>query len=68
MRTDRKNVVSIKTRLQISEHKNRKKKLLTLNQRFLLHVILLLLDQMNPPEMIEKCNEKNRFFESEIVE
>ena len=36
-------------------------KLLTLNQRSLLHIILLLLDQMNPFKPIEKYNKKSIF-------
>ena len=31
-------------------------------------MIFVLLDQINPPGLIEKCNEKNRFSKSEIVE
>ena len=44
VRDERKNVLSRKTRLKFSEHKNCKKKLLTLNQWSLLHIILFLLD------------------------
>ena len=44
MRDERKNVVSRKKRLKFLERKNYNKKLLTLNQRSLLHIILLLFD------------------------
>ena len=58
MRTERKNFILRKMHLKFLEHKTCEKKLLTLNQRSLFHIILLLLDQMNLPKPIEKCKNK----------
>ena len=58
----------IKLKIEVSEHTNCKKKLLTFSHQFLLHIILLLLDQMHPPEPIQRCNKKSRFFKREIAE